>query len=533
PEYPDEIPLQAGSEYALPPGASEYGTNPDFDSVTGQLSWGSFDGTPKPITIDITNYNDVEFNQDLLVELYFPGTQPTSLTDRGLGNVHFCVLTILFDNERGDAQPAGALDRMHNMDDDSSTLPHPYNLHPGANNTVYAVAVQSDGKSVIGGDFSAYDTEVRNRIARMNANGLLDTTFNPPGGADQFVSCLAIDPAGNVVAGGAFNSMNGINSKGVARLLPNGTSDTSFSPGAGASDIVWALAFQTNSIIVAGQFTYFNNLPASFIARLSPAGAFDQSFVPNIDGPIQAVAVQPDGKILIGGDFLTVNGTPRTRMARLNANGSLDTSFDPGYGFDNTVYTIVLQSDGRIVAGGSFQNVGAQSRNSIVRLNSNGSVDQSFAPGEGADDTIYSINIQPDGGIIACGVFSTFNQVRRNTMVRLFPNGVVDTGFMDTAYNQFAGLPTHYWDPNVETRNFIYSSALQPDGNLMIAGGFHRVGGGWTRDDVRYRENVCRIIGGATPGPGNMSFAYNSISADQFSDQVFVTLNRQNGTLGP
>lgn len=530
PEAPDEIPLQAGSEYATPPGSAAYGTNPDFDSVTGQLQWGAFDGTPKPITIDITNYNDVEFNEDLLVELYFPDPQPT---DRFLGNVHYCVLTILFDNERGDAQPAGAVDRMHNMDDDSSTLPHPYNLHPGANSTVYAVAVQPDGKSVIGGDFSAYDTEVRNRIARMNANGLLDTTFNPPGGADQFVSCLAIDPAGNVVAGGAFNSMNGINSKGVARLLPNGTSDTSFSPGAGASDIVWALAFQTNSIIVAGQFTYFNNLPASFIARLSPAGVFDQSFVPNIDGPIQAVAVQPDGKILIGGDFLTVNGTPRTRLARLNANGSLDTSFDPGYGFDNTVYTIVLQPDGRILAGGSFQYVGAQSRNSIARLNTNGSVDQTFDPGDGANDTIYSINIQPDGGIIACGVFSAFNQVRRNTMVRLFANGVVDTSFMDTAYNQFAGLPTHYWDPNAETRNFIYSSALQPDGNLMIAGGFHRVGGGWTRDDVRYRENVCRIIGGATPGPGNMSFAYNSISADQFSDQVFVTLNRQNGTLGP
>ena len=104
-------------------------------------------------------------------------------------------------------------------------------------------------------------------------------------------------------------------------------------------------------------------------------------------------------------------------------------------------------------------------------------MDQSFDPGDGADDTIYSITIQPDGEIIACGIFSNFNQTRRNTMVRLFPNGNVDTSFMDTAYNQFAGLPTHYWDPNQESRNFVFSSALQADGGLMIGGGFHRVGG--------------------------------------------------------
>lgn len=533
PTQPDEIPLQAGSDYATPPGSRVYSTDPDFDSVTGTLTWGANDTTLKPIVIDITNYNKVEFNEDLLVELYFPGTQPTSLTDKALGTVHTCVLTILFDNERNDAQPAGALDRMHNMDNDSSTVPHPFNLHPGANSTVFAVAVQSDGKTVIGGDFTAFNTEVRNKIARMNVNGLMDTSFNPPGGADQFVSSLLIDPSGKIVAGGAFNSMNGVGRKGIARLNSDGTLDTTFFPGAGAGDIVWALAFHTNnSILAAGQFTLFNNLPRSYIARVDATGVLDPAFTPSVDGIIQALAVQPDGKIIIAGDFVTVNGVSRIRIARLNADGSLDTSFDPGFGIDNTVYTLALQGDGKILAGGSFQFVGAQSRNSIVRLNPNGTVDQSFDPGDGADDTIYSINLQQDGGIIACGIFSSFNQTRRNTMVRLFPNGNVDTSFMDTAYNQFAGLPTHYWDPSQESRNFIFSSALQADGNLMIAGGFHRVGGGWTRDDARFRENVARIIGGATPGPGNIGFAYNSFSADQFSDQVFITLNRTNGSLG-
>jgi uncharacterized delta-60 repeat protein/uncharacterized repeat protein (TIGR01451 family) len=533
PQFADEIPLQAGSDYATPPGPSEYGTDPDFESVTGTLTWGANDNTLKPIIINITNYNKVEFNEDLLIELYFPGTQPTSPTDKCLGVVHFCVLTILFDNERGDAQPAGAVDRMHNMDNDPSTVPHPYNLHPGANSTVFALAIQPDGKSVIGGDFTAFNTEVRNRIARMNINGLMDTTFNPPGGADQFVSSLLADPSGKIVAGGAFNSMNGVNRKGIARLNSDGSLDTSFFPGAGAGDIVWALAFHTNnSILVAGQFQFFNNLPRSYIARVSGTGVLDPLFTPSVDGTIHAMAVQGDGKIIIAGEFLNVNGVSRIRIARLNPDGSLDTSFDPGYGIDNTVYALTLQADGKILAGGSFQYAGAQNRNSIVRLNTNGTVDQTFDPGDGADDTIYSISVQPDGGIIACGIFSSFNQTRRNTMVRLFADGTVDTSFMDTAYNQFAGLPTHYWDPNAESRNFIFSSALQADGNLMVGGGFHRVGGGWSRTDVRFRENVARIIGGSTPGPGNISFAYDSFSADQFSDQVFIQLNRENGSLG-
>src|SRR5579859_6645333 len=129
-------------------------------------------------------------------------------------------------------------------------------------------------------------------------------------------------------------------------------------------------------------------------------------------------------------------------------------------------------------------------------------------------------------------MFTSFNQTRRIALVRLFPWGPVDTSFMDTAYNQFAGLINHYWDPSLEPHNFVFASALQPDGNLMVGGGFHRVGGGWTRDDFRFRENVARIIGGGTPGPGNLELASPSYSADQFSDQLFISLNRTNGSLG-
>src|SRR5206468_2043323 len=109
-----------------------------------------------------------------------------------VGYVGQSILTILFDDIRNGEQPAGAVDRMHNMDADPSSIP-PYNFLPGANGTVYAVAVQPDGNTIIGGAFSAYNTVPRNSLARMSANGQIDQTFNPGDGADQFVSSLALD----------------------------------------------------------------------------------------------------------------------------------------------------------------------------------------------------------------------------------------------------------------------------------------------------------------------------------------------------
>jgi uncharacterized delta-60 repeat protein len=541
----DEIPLQPGSDYAYPPGADpeRYDVNPDFQSVTGQLSWGPGDGTWHPIDIPITNWNQVEFNEDLSIELYFPGNDGPAATTAGLGMVHFCNLTILYNNIAtngnvrdvvNSVQPAGAVDRVHEMDNFTGTTP-PYNLHPGANGTVFAVAVQPNQNTILAGDFTAFNTVPRVRIARMDFNGELDPTFNPPGGANLFISSVALDGSGRIVAGGAFTSMNGVPRARVARLQSDGTLDTSFFPGAGADGTVWAVALQPDGrVVIAGEFANFNGIPRSHIARLNRDGSLDATFDPGPgpDDVINAMALQADGRILIGGAFLNVDATSRVHVARLNADGSLDTAFDPGYGADDVVYTLAIQVDNKILMGGSFHNVGALSRNGVVRLNTNGTVDQSFDPGNGADDTVYSITVQPDSNIILGGTFKSYNQTRRVALARIFSSGSLDTSFMDTAYNQFAGLINHYWDPAVEPANFIFSTALQNDGNIIIGGGFTRVGGGFTRDDIRNRNNVARIIGGSTPGPGNIAFAAPSLTADQFSQQLFIPLVRNNGHLG-
>ena len=80
------------------------------------------------------------------------------------------------------------------------------------------------------------------------------------------------------------------------------------------------------------------------------------------DNTVRVIDIQPDGKILVGGDFTKYNGTSRNRIVRLNSNGSIDTSFNIGTGFNDDVWTIDIQPDGKILVGGvaTFEWLNAQ-----------------------------------------------------------------------------------------------------------------------------------------------------------------------------
>ena len=118
------------------------------------------------------------------------------------------------------------------------------------------------------------------------------------------------------------------------------------------------------------------------IVRLNPDGSIDPTFVPAaVTGPsgvtegiVRALAVQADGKVYIAGSFTNVAGVSRTRIARLNLDGSLDTGFDSGRGPNDTVFSMVVQPNGKVVIGGAFNTVNGFSRNGIARLNGDPSV---------------------------------------------------------------------------------------------------------------------------------------------------------------
>jgi uncharacterized delta-60 repeat protein len=303
---------------------------------------------------------------------------------------------------------------------------------------IKAVATQPDGKVLIAGSIFSVESEERNGIARLNADGSLDTSFNPGAGTRKSffsgispVFALALRADGKIVIGGEFTSYNGFDRQRITRINPEGSLDNSFNPGAGANGTVQTIAQQTDGkILIGGDFTSYNGVPQNGIARLNADGNLDNSFDPGTGATsVQALAVQPDGKILIGGAFSDYNGIPRNRIARLNADGSLDSSFDPGLGVFGTPYTIALQVDGKILIGGDFFDYNGISRNRIARINANGSLDTSFDPGTGADGFISNLAIQSDGKILIGGSFNSFNGVSRNDIARLNTDGSLDSSF--------------------------------------------------------------------------------------------------------
>jgi uncharacterized delta-60 repeat protein/uncharacterized repeat protein (TIGR01451 family) len=549
--------IDAGSDFASSPlGGSEVLANPVFTDPTLSPITNVADYVVRDVTLNfgnscreeaniiIQNDSAVEFNEDIIVRLIrVPGSLPIN------PYASICNVTVLYKD-----QPAGAVDRDWNPDNVESTPDRSYNQTPGANNTVNAVAVQSDSKTVLGGDFTAVNTKSRNRIARLNADGSVDTSFNPGVGADSSVSSVLLYPPGNplegrIVIGGSFSSYNGTPRNSVARLLTNGTLDATFVVGNGANGTVRAMAMQPDGkIIIVGDFTEYNDFSRNRLARLNADGSLDFSFDagPGADTLIWSVAVAPDGaggsKVLIGGDFLFYNGEFRAGIARLNANGSLDTGFDPGGGANNSVYAIAVQVDGMVVMAGAFNEVDARRRVGIARLHPNGSLDTSFDPGTGPDKPIYALTLQPDQKAIVGGPFTSYNGTRRMGFTRLRFDGTVDTTFLDTAYNQFAGLinATSFEPPNA-----VNSIAVQPDGNVMIGGSFKNIGGNpsfladvrnhytqFTRSDKRVRYNVARVLGGSTPGPGNTEFEVDDYTVDENGDVASLKLQRVDGRLG-
>ncbi len=551
------VPISTANTFALRP-ASDYANPnppdpdiassqpPDFGTTTGTVTWGANDTTVKSFSFPIIYNSAVKFNEDLNVTL----SNPQSCV---LGQVTSCTVTILFDN-----QPAGAIDRNHNPNNVSTTDP-PYNNEPGANGTVYSAVIQPDNKTVFVGDFNAYDTVPRNCVERMNADGSLDTGFlaSPNSGIDNadggVVTCVALSTNGNIYIGGDFTSFNGTTRYSIARLTANGSLDTNFNPGIGVTTqiapnvpgTVSAMLLQPDGkVIIAGEFTAVNATNRNNIARLNPDGSLDTSFDPGI-GPnniINAMALQSGGQIVIGGDFTALDGSNYSYVARLNADGSLDTSFSTGLGPDRFVNAVAIQPNGQILIGGAFDTINLISSHSIARLNTDGSLDTSFSTGSGADNAVDAITLQTDGKILIGGEFDSFNGTRRIGLARLLTYGVLDTSFMDTAYDQFAGPVRDYFNQAVDPLNFIYSIAEQADSNIIVAGSFYQWGGGYATDQGTYvfardgltpRLNIARLIGGSTPGPGNVGLAYTSYTADKLGGSSYVTLVRNNGALGP
>ena len=311
-----------------------------------------------------------------------------------------------------------------------------FNPGTGANVRVLTIAIQADGKILIGGYFTSYNGVAQNYIARLNTNGTLDTTFNSGMGANSSVESIATQVDGKILIGGGFTSYNGVARNHIARLNADGSLDTTFNPGTGANNLVTSIAIQADGkILIGGWFTSYNGAARNYIARLNTNGNFDTAFNlgTGANGSIWSIAIQADGKILIGGAITTYNGVAQNNIARLNTNGILDTAFNLGTGANAGVDSIAIQADGKILFGGYFTSYNGVARNHISRLNLDGSLDTTFNSGTGANSTVLSFALQTDGKILIIGDFTSYNGVTQNYIARLNVNVLSKEDFLTEA----------------------------------------------------------------------------------------------------
>ncbi|MCC2544888.1 IPT/TIG domain-containing protein [Hymenobacter sp. BT175] len=307
-------------------------------------------------------------------------------------------------------------------------------INAGPGNTVNSVVPTLDNKILVGGQFISYNGSPRTNLVRLYGDGWassgeVDNTFNPGTGFNAVVRCLALQANAQILVGGDFTRYNnGPLSNGIVRLNSDATQDAGFVIGVGANSSVYTIAVQNDGkVLVGGMFTTFNGTTANGIVRLNHNGSVDATFNTATGfnaGGVYSIGVQADGKVLVGGNFTTYQGVAASRIIRLNADGSRDATFVPGTGFDATVQSIVLQSDGKAVLGGSFTTYKSVAAGRVIRLNTDGSADAGFVPGSGANGTVVSLALQNNNLILAGGSFTSYNgYAGQNRLVRLAPDG--------------------------------------------------------------------------------------------------------------
>lgn len=345
--------------------------------------------------------------------------------------------------------------------------------------SVYALAQQADGKILVGGSYTKLNGTLRNNLARLYLSGDLEVDLDLNTSGSGSVYAVLVHPTdGTVIVGGDFTAIGGMSRNGIAKFDAAGNIDGTFNPNVAGT--VYALARQESdgSILLGGSFSAVDGSPAANIARISSAGSRDGTFNADSDNTVYAVAVQGDGNILIGGLFLFVNGYEYPNMARLTSSGALDWGFDPGP--DNAVRAIAIDGGGKILIGGMFHAVKGVARKHLARLDPAFGIPDTFDPNVNSD--VYALAVQPDGSIIVGGSFTAIGSgvtpPVRNRIAKLDALGVLDSKFNFSADNVVYGLAVK---SNTEV---VIAGAFTSVGSMRdhVAKITADVGGNWSLD---------------------------------------------------
>ncbi|MCU0792934.1 MAG: hypothetical protein MUE42_08820, partial [Opitutaceae bacterium] len=404
---------------------------------------------------------------------------------------------------------------------------------------VNAVALQSGGQIIAGGNVSRYKTSgALTALKRLLPTGALDTTFNSTGAGlaansgQPEVNALLVDSADRIYVGGTFDSYNGTARSGILRLLADGSLDPDFNliGLGGGNRFAQTLALQPDGkLLVGGTFASINGNGRSHLARLNSDGTLDftftafSAFSSTFTSSVRDIALLPDGRILVAG----LNTASQPVLIRLQANGTLDASFNPGLvAATGAVNKLLLLPDGRVLAAGFFTPSATGQEVDLAAFQADGTLDSTFLAnlGDGPNGSVLDLKLQPDGTILASGVFNLWNGQPRASLARLSLTGELLA----------SPAPAPYTD-NRDNENItpfylthFYSLAVQPDGKLVAGGWFSRV-----TDPALETYNLTRFVNEfSASAPGAIRLLSATASTAENTGSVTLQVSRFGGTSG-
>ncbi|MBS1613267.1 MAG: delta-60 repeat domain-containing protein, partial [Bacteroidetes bacterium] len=295
-------------------------------------------------------------------------------------------------------------------------------LGSGFNDLCRGVALLPDGSLLAGGRFSLYNTYAQAFLAKIKPDGSPAMDLFPRLGLNGQVYAIAKQSNGKTILVGNFTRFNERPVRFIVRLEADGSLDTAFGGGTGANNAIRALVvLPDDKILVAGQFSQYDGNTKRLVALLEADGTLDNSYNMNLTGGGVAycMAQVDGGKILVGGNFTLAAGNTRRGLLRLNADLTLDSPVLAG-STNYSVGSVVQQADGRIIFTGASAG--------LARLDTLGNIDTSFHIGTGAPNA-GTITLQADGKVLVGGTFSQFNGTAAKGLVRLNTDGTLDSGF--------------------------------------------------------------------------------------------------------
>ncbi len=380
-----------------------------------------------------------------------------------------------------------------------------------------ALIVEADGQILVGAD---YEQGSYGNLARVDPGVSAIPIYAGMSGA---IYSAALQPDGRILAAGVGNGPALTNR--IVRLNPDGTTDTNFN--AFASYTVFNLTVQPDGkILVGGFFGLLNGHDQQIIiGRLNSDGSLDTSFASSpigyINGSVQTMVLQPDGKILIGGYFMAIGGQTRNRIARLNPDGTVDTTFDAGdlSGSGNNVSSLALQANGKILVAGDFTTLAGHACTNVGRLNPDGSFDASFE-GSVSETWANAVTLHPDGSILVAAEIATpggqFIPFARFINTDPATNSLTRSGSTLT-WSRGGAVP--------EVWRTTFEASTNGGASWLFLGDGTRIAGGWQLTNVSAPANATvRARGYYTTGRFNAS---SSIDEKVIGPPVVVSHPRE------